>query len=154
MLSDGGQEANQKMGSESLQVLDVEECLTLLESRHLGRVAFLDHGGPTMLPVNYVLLTGSVTFRTDVGGKLDAALRGDQVAFEVDGIDTSDHTGWSVLVRGRAENVSDPAELASLRTQPLVAWAPGTKPHYIRIDASEITGRRITAADLPSRWWG
>jgi len=142
------------MASGSLQVLGVEECLALLESRHLGRVAFLDRDGPVILPVNYLLLAGSVMLRTDRGGKLDAALRGDRVAFEVDGIDTSDHTGWSVLVRGRAEVVTDQVELAHLESQPLIAWAQGSKPHYIRIDTSEISGRRIAAADLPSHWWG
>ena len=142
------------MPDERLAHLDVEECLSLLERRHLGRVAFLDDGLPTILPVNYVLVDGFVVFRTDAGGKLEAALRGDVVAFEIDGIDVTNRTGWSVLVRGHAERVSDPAELARLRAMPLVAWAPGAKPHYVRIRANAVTGRRITAADLPSSWWG
>jgi nitroimidazol reductase NimA-like FMN-containing flavoprotein (pyridoxamine 5'-phosphate oxidase superfamily) len=117
-------------------------------------VAFLDDGAPTILPVNYVLVDGHVVFRTDAGGKLEAALRREQVAFEIDGVELANRTGWSVLVRGRAERVSDPSELARLRTMPLVAWAPGAKPHYVRIGAAEITGRRISAADLPTSWWG
>ena len=36
-------------------------------------------------PVNYVLDGGTVTFRTDAGSKLSAALQGAAVAFEVDG---------------------------------------------------------------------
>ena len=142
------------MTPRSLQEMGVEECVALLESRHLGRVGFLDLGGPIILPVNYIVLAGFVTFRSDVGGKLEAALHGEQVAFEVDGIDSIDRTGWSVLVRGRAEKVTDPADLAALRTAPLIAWAPGSKPHYVRIDAAEITGRRITVAEAPSHWWG
>jgi Pyridoxamine 5'-phosphate oxidase len=42
----------------------------------------------------------------------DAASPGSRVAFEVDGIDASAHTGLSVLVRGEAVEVTDPAELA------------------------------------------
>jgi nitroimidazol reductase NimA-like FMN-containing flavoprotein (pyridoxamine 5'-phosphate oxidase superfamily) len=137
-----------------LQILDIEHCLSLLEPRHLGRVAFLDQGRLSILPINYVLVDGAVTFRTDAGGKLEAALRGDQIAFEIDGTEASGRTGWSVLVRGRAERVMDPAELARLQALPLVSWAPGAKPHYIRIAAAEVTGRRIPAARLPSRWWG
>jgi uncharacterized protein len=142
------------MPDEGLAHLDVEECLSLLERRHLGRVAFPDDGRPTILPVNYVFVDGFVVFRTDAGGKLEAALRGDVVAFEIDGIDVINRTGWSVLVRGQAEPVSDPTALARLRAMPLIAWAPGAKPHYVRIAAAEVTGRRISAADLPSSWWG
>jgi nitroimidazol reductase NimA-like FMN-containing flavoprotein (pyridoxamine 5'-phosphate oxidase superfamily) len=142
------------MPDERWHILDIGECMSLLERRHLGRVAFLDEGLPTILPVNYVLVEGLVVFRTDAGGKLEAALRGEQIAFEIDGVDAADRTGWSVLVRGPAERVSDPTELARLRAMPLVAWAPGAKPHYVRIRANAVTGRRISAADLPSSWWG
>jgi len=131
------------MPDELLAHLDVGECLSLLERRHLGRVALLDDGLPTILPVNYVLVDGFVVFRTDTGGKLEVALRGDVVAFEIDGIDVTSRTGWSVLVRGHAERVSDPTELARLRAMSLVAWAPGAKPHYVRIGAAEMTGRRL-----------
>jgi nitroimidazol reductase NimA-like FMN-containing flavoprotein (pyridoxamine 5'-phosphate oxidase superfamily) len=142
------------MPEEHWHILDLGECVSLLEQRHLGRVAFLDGGLPTILPVNYVLVDGRVVFRTDAGGKLAAALRGERIAFEIDGIDVSTRTGWSVLVRGQAERVSDPTELVRLRALPLVAWAPGAKPHYVRIGAAAVSGRRISAADLPSRWWG
>jgi hypothetical protein len=42
--------------------------------------------------------------RTDAGSKLAAALRGAPVAFEVDGVDETHQVGWSVVVRGRAED--------------------------------------------------
>jgi len=101
---------------------------------------FFDERLPTILPVNYVLVDGFVVFRTGAGGRLEAALRGEQIAFEIDGVDAADRTGWSVLVRGHAERVSDPTELARLRAMPLVAWAPGAKPHYVRIRANAVTG--------------
>ena len=55
------------------------------------------------------------------------------------------HTGWSVLVRGEAIEVADPAELARLRRLPLDPWAPGAKAHYVRILPAKLTGRRILA---------
>jgi len=72
-----------------------------------------------------------VVFRTDEGMKLDAASCGSRVAFEVDGTDAVAHTGWSVLVRGEAVEVIDPAELARLRKLRLTPWAPGTKTRYV-----------------------
>ena len=142
------------MPKERWHELSVEECRTLLGRRHLGRLAFIDGELPLILPVNYVLDDGAVIFRTDSGSKLDAAVRSAPVAFEVDGINEIDQTGWSVLARGHAEPVTDPAHLDRLRRLPLVPWAPGAKAHYVRVDAAEVTGRRISVADMPFSWWG
>ena len=126
-----------------LDVLDREECLRLLASRHIGRVAFVDGARPTVLPVNYVLDGEAVVFRTDDGAKLASALRGAQVAFQIDDADAVEHTGWSVLLSGRAEDVSDPVELNRLRKLPLRPWAKGVKAHWVRIPAEHLTGRRL-----------
>src|SRR6266511_365294 len=65
-----------------------------------------------------------------------------------------DRTGWSVLVRGEATDLTDPAELARVGRLPLYPWAPGAKGHYIRILQTLLTGRRIALPDAPSNWWG
>jgi len=137
------------------QELTDDECRKLLGERHLGRLALVDADGPVILPVNYTLDEGSVVFRTDPGSKLDAAAAGATVAFEVDAADERDRTGWSVVVRGQAGEVSEPADLERLRTLPLYPWAPGAKARYVRIRPTSVTGRRITLpADLPFTWWG
>ena len=135
------------------------ECLRLLGSHMFGRLAFMDHVGvlPMIIPVNYVLVGDRITFRTGAGSKLGNALRGEPVAFEVDGLDPADRTGWSVVVRGHAAVVTDTKELASLGDTPLQPWAPGTKPHYVRIEPRRISGRRIRQPqiDAPADyWWG
>ena len=89
-----------------------------------------------------------------LGSKLTAALHEAPVAFEVDGIDERQQTGWSVVVRGHVETVTDPAECDQLRETPLVAWAPGAKPHYVRVNPRMVTGRRVSLHRLPSDWWG
>lgn len=142
------------MPKDRWQELAPDECRSLLGHRHLGRLAFIERELPVILPVNYVLDDGAVVFRTDAGSKLDAAVQGTPVAFEVDGVNEIDRTGWSVLARGHAELVSDPETLDRLRRLPLVPWAPGAKPNYVRVAADEVTGRRINVADLPSSWWG
>jgi nitroimidazol reductase NimA-like FMN-containing flavoprotein (pyridoxamine 5'-phosphate oxidase superfamily) len=142
------------MPNQRWQQLSAEECHRLLRGRHLGRLAFVEGELPLILPVNYVLDDGAVVFRTDAGSKLDAAVRGAPVAFEVDGVDEVERTGWSVLARGHAEQVTDPEHLDRLRQLPLVPWAPGAKAHYVRVDADEVTGRRINVDDMPTTWWG
>jgi uncharacterized protein len=121
------------------------ECFDLLAGAPLGRIAFVDDQGPAILPVNFIFDRHTVVFRTDAGSKLDAACRGRRVAFEIDGIDPATRTGWSVLVRGEAVEVTDPAEvrrLAEITPQP---WAPGVKAHVVRILPAVVTGRRIVA---------
>ncbi len=138
-----------------LQELTKDECFELLAGQHLGRVALVDERGPIALPVNFVFDQHTVLFRTDEGTKLDAASRAARVAFEVDGVDEATRTGWSVLVRGEAVEVTDPAELARVRRLPLHPWAPGAKSRYIRILPTVLTGRRIALpGDAPWTWWG
>jgi len=133
------------------QELTKSQCFELLAREHLGRVAVVDHLGPVVFPVNFILDRHMVIFRTSEGTKLDAACRGSRVAFEVDGTDTATHTGWSVLVRGEAMEVTDPTELARLRKLPLDPWAPGTKAHYVRILPAALTGRRIWIPSHPAQ---
>jgi uncharacterized protein len=127
------------------QELTKSECFALLSGEHLGRVAVVDDQGPVVFPVNFVLDRHMVAFRTDEGTKLDAAARGGRVAFEVDGTDEAARTGWSVVVRGEATEVTDPAELARLRKLRLSPRAPGAKSRYVRILPAKLTGRRILA---------
>jgi nitroimidazol reductase NimA-like FMN-containing flavoprotein (pyridoxamine 5'-phosphate oxidase superfamily) len=136
------------------QELTKSECFELLAQEHLGRVAVVDDLGPVVFPVNFVLDRHMVIFRTDTGTKLDAACRGSRVAFEIDGTDAAAHTGWSVVVRGEAVEVTDPAEVARLRKLPLDPWAPGAKAHYVRILPAALTGRRISAPGGPSHRGG
>ena len=117
-------------------------------------MVFVDDHGPIALPVNFVLDRYMVVFRTDEGAKLDHASRGSRVAFEVDRIDDATHTGWSVVIRGEAVEVTEPAELARLGELPLYPWAPGAKSRYVRILPAVLTGRRISAAGGPSNQGG
>ena len=137
------------------QELTRSECFGLLSGQQLGRVVLVDDRGPIALPVNFVLDRHTVLFRTDEGTKLDVAGRGAPVAFEVDGAEEATRTGWSVLVRGEAIEVTDPDDLARVRRLPLYPWAPGAKTRYVRILSSSLTGRRIAVPDeTPWQWWG
>jgi nitroimidazol reductase NimA-like FMN-containing flavoprotein (pyridoxamine 5'-phosphate oxidase superfamily) len=143
------------MSNRQIEELSPRECLDLLKGSHLGRLAFIDRVGvlPIIVPVNYVVHAGSVVFRTGAGTKLAAAVRGEPVAFEVDGLDELRAVGWSVVVRGHAEEVQDPAELADLQLAPPKPWAPGDKPYLVRVTQSKISGRRISTDQSWSDWW-
>ncbi|HEV2450580.1 MAG TPA: pyridoxamine 5'-phosphate oxidase family protein [Streptosporangiaceae bacterium] len=131
------------------------ECFGLLAGQCIGRVAVVDDWGPVIFPVTYLLDRHTVVFRTDEGTKLGVAGARSRVAFEIDGTDPATRTGWSVVVRGEAVEVTDPAELTRLRGLPLHPWAPGARSHYVRVLPARLTGRRITVpGGRPSHWFG
>lgn len=133
--------------------LDVDVCLDLLGSRHVGRVAVSGDGGPIVFPVNYTVDAGTVVFRTGMGSKLAAADRRAFVAFQVDDVDVERRTGWSVLVRGRLLEVTDGDELDRLAELPLEPFAGGDRDHYVRVMANAVSGRRITVPEaVPTEW--
>ncbi|WP_086825018.1 pyridoxamine 5'-phosphate oxidase family protein [Allokutzneria sp. NRRL B-24872] len=126
-----------------LEVLGTEECLRLLGTAQLGRIAYTDQALPAVVPVNFVLHDGSVVFRTGHGGKLAAAVRNAVVAFEVDDVDATLRTGWSVTAVGYARVVREPAERDALLALGLRAWAPGEHPVFFVIVPGILHGRRI-----------
>lgn len=144
------------MTDRELQTLTPQECITHLEDGHIGRLAFIDKVGvlPMVTPVNYVFDNDRVVFRTDPGSKLNAAVLGAPVAFEVDGVDERTKTGWSVVVRGHAEEVADAGEMTDPGRAALLPWASGDKAHYVRVQPRQMSGRKISLADVPSNWWG
>jgi nitroimidazol reductase NimA-like FMN-containing flavoprotein (pyridoxamine 5'-phosphate oxidase superfamily) len=135
----------------SLKPLSREECLALMTTTSLGRVAFLVDGRPEVLPVNYVVDGDNVVFRTGEDTVLNQVAM-QVVAFEVDQIDERSHTGWSVVAQGVAHDVTDAIDPTSerLRALSLVSWAPGQRHRWLRVDANRITGRRLDVAPQPS----
>ena len=125
-----------------LEVLTEEECWQHLNSQHIGRLVVSIANQPDIFPVNYVVHDQSVIFMTAEGTKLAGAVLGLTVAFEIDAADPLFHTGWSVILRGRAEDVEKLDELMEMEALPLQPWARGPKRHYVRVTGT-VTGRRI-----------
>jgi len=124
--------------------LTPEECHDLLSTHGVGRLAIDTATGPEILPVNYGVDAGAIVFRT-APEHATSRVAGARVAFEVDRIDPAFSQGWSVLVRGHADTVTDPEEIRRLDEQAYSApWAGEERDLWIRIDPDTITGRRIT----------
>jgi uncharacterized protein len=81
--------------------LDRDQCLNLLDTTHLGRVALSDRALPIILPVIYSVRADEIVFQT-AGRLLSTAARdGHVVCFEADGAGHEGTDGWSVLVIGQ-----------------------------------------------------
>lgn len=137
--------------SPTLQALTDDECYELLATQQIGRLGVNAEHYPLIFPVNYALDRRAVVVRTHAGTKLSAADHAN-VTFEVDHIDPISRSGWSVLIRGLAEEVTAAhrAELVE-RTHAtgVEPWAPGEHGHWLRIIPHDVSGRRIVPGELP-----
>jgi nitroimidazol reductase NimA-like FMN-containing flavoprotein (pyridoxamine 5'-phosphate oxidase superfamily) len=131
-----------------LTELDRPACLERLADGSFGRVvAALPNGTPVIRPVNYVFDPGSqsVLIRTHPGSKLYALLHCERATFEIDAAGADTRTGWSVIVNGVVEEITEPGELRRIETLGAETWAPGSAMRWIRIRAFSVTGRQLEA---------
>lgn len=126
-----------------MEHLSDQTCWELLETTPVGRVAVMVGGAPEIYPVNFVVDGRSVAFCTAPGSKLRGLERFPETSFEADVIDPDLHAGWSVMIKGRAGDVTGPDERARLAAIPLTLWTAGVKDHWVRVRPTEVTGRRI-----------
>jgi hypothetical protein len=127
-----------------LREIGSAECLELLASHQIGRVAYCDERGPVVLPVNYVLQDGDVLFQTSPRSTLARYLKSGPASFQIDDYDEYTQSGWSVLVRGDAAYIESD-DLPPEDDRP-TAWAEGLRSFHVRIKPFDISGRRL----LPS----
>ncbi len=126
-----------------MEMLDPDECWSLLRSAKVGRLGVLVDSAPEIYPLNYVVDGQAVLFRSAPGAKLRGLDRNPSVCFEVDSINEADATGWSVMLKGRAVELQRPEDIARAESLPLRIWTVGDVGQWVQITAREITGRRI-----------
>ncbi|MDS1270709.1 pyridoxamine 5'-phosphate oxidase family protein [Lipingzhangella sp. LS1_29] len=132
----------------AVELLSPETCMDLMRPGGVGRVAFMVAEGdsPEVLPVNYAVVDNEIVFRTAVDGFIAAALPA-RVSFQADRLHGVFSQGWSVLIKGDARVVGDPAErddLASVNIRPWVGAAPGA---HVVVTPTQLTGRRIVSGE-------
>jgi nitroimidazol reductase NimA-like FMN-containing flavoprotein (pyridoxamine 5'-phosphate oxidase superfamily) len=107
----------------------------------VGRLAWTGQHGPTVIPVNFTVTGAEVLLRTTAYSELARECDDSPVAFEVDDVDASTRSGWSVLMRGRGHLEYGPSGDA----EPDV-WVPGPRHLRLRIDVKEVTESRISTS--------
>lgn len=124
-----------------------DSCWGYLASQQVGRLVTCVDGQAQIYPVNFVLDGESVVFRTAEGSKLAQLLVNNRVAFQVDGWNLD--KGWSVVVKGTADLISDEDELARADKMPLLPWIPTVKKNYVRITCDQVSGRAFQFGPEP-----
>ena len=124
-----------------IETVDADECLKLLATQSVGRLAYIVRDRPMITPVNYHVTGGAVVIRVDIGQKFGSALRDGFFALQADSLDSDTRTGWTVTLTGPASWLTD-EEAAGLEGV-LKTWAPGERAHFLRIEPHQLGGRRI-----------
>ena len=128
-----------------------DECILLLATKDMGRLAVVLGGKPQIFPVNYAIDERTVIFRTAPGTKLMASTLGD-IAFEVDAFDAVSLQGWAVEVRGLGRERHEWARRGHRFAcevsnschgwrEPRITGSPSSIP-YSRADASSLEWNR------------
>jgi uncharacterized protein len=142
LANDSGFETDRSEGR-----LADSDCWALLRGVEVGRLAVVVDGQPEIFPINYLVDHGSIVFRTADGTKLAAVLDGGNVAFESDGFEAETTEAWSVVVKGRAEEIRDLDDLVAASLLPLAPWHGAPKHRFVRIVPGQISGRRFAIVD-------
>src|ERR1700728_3575547 len=86
-----------------IEALDEKDCLALIASGGIGRIAYAGRYGQTVLPVNYQLLDNTIVFRTGEDSPLEEDLQTGirhaewQGALQIDPVDPAATRGGSAL---------------------------------------------------------
>jgi uncharacterized protein len=147
-----GESPGQPLEPGNLDEVSPEECWQLVATQPIGRVAVIVGHYPLVFPVNFAVDDKTILYRTGAGTKLHSIHRSN-VTFEVDAIDPVHRTGWSVMIKGVARELSpthDRGAVSRAEFGGATPWAPGERAHLIRIIADQITGRRIRPDELAS----
>jgi nitroimidazol reductase NimA-like FMN-containing flavoprotein (pyridoxamine 5'-phosphate oxidase superfamily) len=137
-------EVNSMAVLDAVEKLSADQCLELLSSHDLGRIALVIDDQPEIFPVNYAIDRSIVVFRVAPGTK-PSLTTNRRIAFQVDELDSRVGIAWSVMVKGRVVNVTTSKDpfTAFLRTAGVRSAPPGDHPLWMAIYPSEITGRRF-----------
>lgn len=99
---------------------------------------------PTIRSVVFALTPEHVTFRVAPGSRLRSAATNSVVAFQADDSGELDGVGWSVIVQGVCEEVTEPGAVTELRELPLPAWsADHADDVFLRLPLERISGERV-----------
>jgi nitroimidazol reductase NimA-like FMN-containing flavoprotein (pyridoxamine 5'-phosphate oxidase superfamily) len=122
-------------------------CWMLLRSAEVARLAVCVDAQPDIFPVNFVVDHATIVLRTAEGSKFSAAVTNAVVAFEVDGHDLETNEAWSVVIKGRAEEIKRLHEIIEAHDLPLFPWHAAPKSRFVRIVPETISGRRFPVVD-------
>jgi uncharacterized protein len=139
---DSGILAETGPGDHGLIELDRETSLRLLGGLDVGRVAWTDGDRVMVFPLNFALDGEDILVRTPSAAILAAATASPALTFQGDDLEPGVRTGWTVLVSGPAEEITDPAQVQRARGL-VTPWRDDGPFRVLRIRVERVAGRRL-----------
>lgn len=131
------------------QRLSRQDCLGLLASGGLGRLAFSERALPAIAAVHFAVDGEALVLRVEPGADWALSQRHAVVAFQTDFGDPFELGSWTVTALGRLIPVSAPADVEAMRGLP--AWRPlSSADSFLRLDAQVLEGTRNIAPEPTS----
>lgn len=98
-----GQSGRMELDLDGLRTLSTDECVELLATTRVGKVALSEKALPTIVAEAYVVRGSTINLVAPGGLVLAAARRGDIVCFEADSANDVETEFWSVVVVGKLQ---------------------------------------------------
>lgn len=138
--------------NDGFRELDRRECMRLLATAPVGRIVFTRQALPAVLLSSFrVDGEGAVLVPISAASDLARAVDGAIVAFEADAVDESAHSGWSVVITGRAALVTGPVEQSRPGRAAPRSSSSATEAVYVRIEPELVAGRQLVGGRTPGR---
>jgi nitroimidazol reductase NimA-like FMN-containing flavoprotein (pyridoxamine 5'-phosphate oxidase superfamily) len=132
------------------RAISSQECLALLRTVSLGRVALSVGALPMIYPVRFGVRDIEIVIAVDPASQFGRAIDGSIVAFEADSFNQQHDRGWSVVAVGRAERIDDGEHRAAV-LGPETSGALRTADRLVRIPLEIVSGHVIQDTGGPCR---
>jgi uncharacterized protein len=124
----------------AVRELDRDECLALLATTNLGRLALTRRALPTIVPARYLVNDERAVIHLSTGLNHVAWLDGEVVALQVSAFDETQTYGWTVFITGAAHGMPDPIRPQDHPNAPWIATGGGD---LIALSTDIIHGERL-----------
>jgi hypothetical protein len=129
--------------------LSARQSMDLLRRAHIGRIGLNIDALPVIEPVTYTISNGEISLLTQREPRLSAAASNTVIAFQADGLSGQNEPGWTVLVQGRSEAITDQRDITRIHS--LIGEPPGVRvddTQAFRIRPERVSGRLYGPAKI------
>lgn len=134
-----------RAGAVRLQPLNSYDCWRLVTDAAgpdgIARIVWSGPDGPSIVPMNFTVADGFLWFQTTPDSRVARECCDQRVLVEIDEVDASSHTGWSVVVTGVATCLPPATDPGILGT--LLVWPQGPRDLLLKVEPDELTGRQL-----------
>lgn len=125
---------------DGLQILDEQQCHSLLQRVGVGRIALTHRALPLILPVTFGYAHPDLIFSVGAGVLAEAAEQSQIVCFQADWMDADTMASWSVSVIGKLAAMTSESDLRLARDLGIQSWSIAEQ-RFARLTPQVTTGR-------------